>query len=45
MAKTQYGIQYNLLLAGAVISALPVILLFLIARNYFVRGITMGGIK
>jgi ABC-type glycerol-3-phosphate transport system permease component len=45
MVKSQYGIQYNLLLAGAVISALPVMLLFLVARSYFVRGITMGGIK
>jgi multiple sugar transport system permease protein len=45
MATSQYGVQYNLLMTGAVISALPVILVFLGARNYFVRGITMGGMK
>jgi multiple sugar transport system permease protein len=45
MATSQYGVQYNLLMTGAAISALPVILVFLGARSYFVRGITMGGMK
>jgi multiple sugar transport system permease protein len=45
MATSQYGVQYNLLMTGAVISSLPVILVFLVARNYFVRGIAMGGMK
>lgn len=33
------------LLAAAVIMTLPIILLFFLAQNYFVRGIVMSGIK
>ena len=32
-------------MAGALISVLPMILLFVIAQRQFVRGITMTGIK
>jgi multiple sugar transport system permease protein len=45
MVTSQYGVQYNLLMTGAVISTVPVVLVFLVARSYFVRGITMGGMK
>ncbi len=33
------------LLAAAVIMTLPIVLLFFLAQNYFVRGIVMSGIK
>lgn len=35
----------HLLLAAAVIMTLPIVLLFFVAQNYFVRGIVMSGIK
>jgi multiple sugar transport system permease protein len=45
MATGQYGIQYNLLMTGAVISSIPVMVVFLATRRFFVRGIAMGAIK
>ncbi len=45
MATGQYGVQYNLLMTGAVISSIPVMLVFLATRSYFVRGIAVGAIK
>ena len=32
-------------MAGALVSVLPMILLFVIAQRHFVRGIAMTGIK
>jgi multiple sugar transport system permease protein len=45
MATGQYGIQYNLLMTGAAISSIPVMVVFLATRRFFVRGIAMGAIK
>jgi multiple sugar transport system permease protein len=45
MATGQYGVQYNLLMTGAVISSIPVMVVFLATRSFFVRGIAVGGIK
>ena len=41
----QYATQYNLLLAGGLISIFPMILLFVFAQRYFVQGVVMSGIK
>lgn len=35
----------HLLLAAAVIMTIPIVILFFMAQNYFVRGIVMSGIK
>ena len=35
----------HFLLAAAVIMTLPIVMLFFVAQNYFVRGIVMSGIK
>jgi multiple sugar transport system permease protein len=35
----------NLLMAASVVTALPVILLFLFLQDYFVQGVTMTGLK
>lgn len=43
--SSQYGVQYNLVMTGAVISILPVVLLFFVARRSFVRGIAMVGFR
>lgn len=37
--------DWGVLLAGLVISALPVIVLFIFAQKYFVAGLSMGGVK
>jgi multiple sugar transport system permease protein len=41
----QHVTQYGLLMAGAVLSLLPVILLFLLIQRSFVQGIATTGIK
>jgi multiple sugar transport system permease protein len=37
--------DYGMLMAGAAISALPMIVVFLLFQRYFVRGLTLGSIK
>jgi multiple sugar transport system permease protein len=39
----QYGTEWNLLMAAAGISTIPVIAFFLMTQRWFVRGITMSG--
>jgi multiple sugar transport system permease protein len=41
----QYDTQWNLLMAGAVISTLPVIILFIFLQKYLISGLTAGGVK
>ena len=43
--KGQSFDDWHLLMAGTVLTALPPVVLFLIAQRYFVRGITMTGSK
>lgn len=40
-----YGTQYNLLMAGAVVSIVPILIIFLFGQRYFVDGITLTGMK
>lgn len=40
-----YVIEHAVLMAGAVISLLPLALAFILAQRYFVRGVVMTGIK
>jgi len=37
--------QDHLLMAGAMITTAPVLLIFILAQNYFIEGIVMSGIK
>lgn len=37
--------EYTVIMAGLVIAAIPMIIVFLIAQRQFVRGLTAGGIK
>lgn len=39
----QYGVRWNLLMAGSVIAMLPVIMVYMIGQRYFIRGITLTG--
>ena len=41
----QYQSEYNLLMAGALISMTPILLLYAAAQRYFVSGLQVGGIK
>jgi multiple sugar transport system permease protein len=41
----QYRTPYDLMMAGAVLSALPVLALYLGLQRHFVRGITLGSIR
>lgn len=43
--QSLYGVQYNLLMAGAVLSVLPVMLAFLLAQKQFIEGIALSGVK
>lgn len=41
----QYTTDWTLLMAGAVMMLLPILVLFFLAQNYFVQGISLTGIK
>ena len=42
---TPYGNNYNVLIAGAVFSIIPIVILFIIFQKFFIAGMTAGGIK
>jgi multiple sugar transport system permease protein len=41
----QYKNEYNLLMAGALVSMLPILLVYTGAQKYFASGLQMGGVK
>lgn len=41
----QYATDWNLLMAGAVVTTVPVILLFVFLQRYLVAGLTAGAVK
>jgi multiple sugar transport system permease protein len=41
----QYSSEYNVLMAGALLSMLPIIALYLAAQKYFKAGLQLGGLK
>jgi len=43
--NSQYATEYNTLMAGAVISLIPILLVYAFSQKYFIRGIQEGGIK
>jgi arabinosaccharide transport system permease protein len=40
-----YGNNYQLLIAGSVISIIPIMILFLSAQKFFIQGLTAGSVK
>ncbi|MDR7473067.1 MAG: carbohydrate ABC transporter permease [Armatimonadota bacterium] len=42
---TEQGTSWNLLMAAGILTALPIVFLFLVAQRYFVQGIARLGIK
>jgi multiple sugar transport system permease protein len=45
MFQGEFSSQYHLMMAGAVISIIPIIILFASFQKYFIRGIALTGIK
>lgn len=45
MIAKQFGNEFTLFAAGAVLIAVPISILFLMLQKYFVSGLTAGGIK
>jgi multiple sugar transport system permease protein len=41
----QYTVQFNLLMCGALLSIVPVMVLFLIAQRHYIEGIAMTAVK
>jgi arabinosaccharide transport system permease protein len=42
---TPYGNNYDILLAGSVLTIIPIVILFIFFQRYFVAGLTSGGVK
>lgn len=45
MLKGRFSTVWNLLMAGNVVSFIPIFIVFLFAQKYFIKGITMSGLK
>ncbi len=43
--QNQYGGKWTLMMAGAVVSILPILIVFFFAQKYFIQGIALSGIK
>lgn len=41
----QYGTEYNVLMAGSLISMIPIVLVFIGAQKHFKAGVMAGGVK
>ncbi|BAB04622.1 carbohydrate ABC transporter permease [Halalkalibacterium halodurans] len=42
---TPYGNNYDILLAGSVMTIVPIVILFIFFQRYFIAGLTVGGVK
>ena len=45
MFISQYSSDYGLIMAGSVVSLIPVIIIFLCLQKYFVEGVASTGLK
>jgi multiple sugar transport system permease protein len=41
----QYGTQYNIMMAGSLLSIIPILIVYICLQKYFKAGLTAGGIK
>ncbi|MGE5598166.1 MAG: carbohydrate ABC transporter permease [Bacteroidota bacterium] len=41
----RWGDHYEMLMAGSLISTIPIVLLYIVAQKYFESGLTVGGLK
>ena len=42
---TPYGNNYDVLIAGSVMTVIPIVILFIFFQRYFITGLTVGGVK
>src|SRR5699024_1322832 len=42
---TPYGNNYDVLIAGSVMTIIPILILFIVFQKYFIAGLTVGGVK
>jgi ABC-type glycerol-3-phosphate transport system permease component len=45
LMRSNYGVSYGYLMAGAVIVTIPIIVLFAFLQRYLIRGLTAGAVK
>ena len=45
MFISQYSSDYGLIMAGSILSLIPVLIVFLCLQKYFVEGVASSGIK
>jgi multiple sugar transport system permease protein len=43
MFQGQFGVKWELLMAAAVVAMLPVLIVYILAQKWFIKGITMSG--
>jgi multiple sugar transport system permease protein len=43
--NSEYAVEWRMLMAGTVVTIVPVILIFLALQRYYVQGITLSGLK
>ena len=43
--RNSFSTRYDLIMAGSIMSLIPVVILFICCQKYIVRGIVMGGVK
>ena len=41
----RYETAWNLVMAGATVSVIPILIVYVVAQRYVVRGVTLSGIK
>lgn len=41
----RWATEWNILMAGNVVSFIPILIVFLFASRYFIKGVTMSGVK
>jgi multiple sugar transport system permease protein len=41
----QYATEYNVLMAGSLLSMLPILVVYAFAQKYFREGVMAGGVK
>lgn len=41
----QYGTEYNVLMAGSLISMIPIVIVYICAQKHFKQGVMAGGVK
>ncbi|MDY0294987.1 MAG: carbohydrate ABC transporter permease [Acholeplasmataceae bacterium] len=43
--NTQYNTEYNTLMAGSLVSMIPILIVYMFAQKHFIKGVQEGGIK